>query len=418
MWRSDFARKLMSNTAAQALNFGSRWLLNLAVARHLSEHEFGVFSLIYMVANLLFPTLAFGSNFFLIHETAKKRDINQLLSSFALTACVSVAVLAAVAVYQWLAAEPLPMLLYMLAALVGLLWAIAQQCYSYLKGAQQFHAEMHGQFLSAILMLGVAVLVVVGVFEQTSEVMTAIAAASLVPVLHGLKWLWPEVQQARVLQHSSLLSWSMVRQRVSYAWHDVFAIYLSNIPFVFLSMFSTLIALGMFRKSFVLFMPVTLLPVVFSHVLLARLSSIVDANTRLAQFKRLFIFTFPLLSLPYLGLALLNPWLYPLLLNEPLQPLVAEICYWVVGTLWLTLLKTYVEVWLTSLGFNHWRAIVVSAVAIGSSLLYIVVNDQLTAQVAAWIFFAGNLVAVGVIALCGIPAYRRYASSTAAKLAK
>jgi len=202
-----------------------------------------------------------------------------------------------------------------------------------------------------------------------------------------------------------------MRQRLSYAWHDVFAIYLSNIPFVFLSMFSTLIALGMFRKSFVLFMPVTLLPVVFSHVLLARLSSIADAKARLNQFKRLFIFTFPLLSLPYLALALLNPWLYPLLLNEPLQPLVAEICYWVVGTLWLTLLKSYVEVWLTSLGFNHWRAIVVSGVAIASSLVYIIINHELTAQVAAWIFFAGNLVAVSIIALCGIPAYRRYAIS-------
>lgn len=411
MWRSDFARKLMSNTAAQALNFGSRWLLNLAVARHLSEHEFGVFSLVYMVANLLFPTLAFGSNFFLIHETAKKRDIRQLLSSFVLTACVSFSVLLCIGMYQWLAAEPLPLLLYILAALVGLLWALAQQCYSYLKGAQQFHAEMHGQFLSALLMLAVAAFVVFSVFATTQDVMLAIVAASLIPVVHGIKWVWPEIKQSRLSQREPLLSLSMVQQRLSYAWHDVFAIYLSNIPFVFLSMFSTLIALGMFRKSFVLFMPVTLLPVVFSHVLLARLSSINDAKARVAQFRRLFVFTFPLLSVPYLALALLNPWLYPLLLNEPLQPMMAEICYWVVGTLWLTLLKTYVEVWLTSLGFNHWRAIVVSAVAIASSLVYIVVNQQLTAQVAAWIFFAGNFVAVAVIALCGIPAYRRYAAS-------
>lgn len=411
MWRSDFARKLMSNTAAQALNFGSRWLLNLAVARHLSEHEFGVFSLIYMVANLLFPTLAFGSNFFLIHETAKHRDIRQLVSSFALTACVSLVVLAGVGLYQWLAAEPLPLFLYLLAALVGLLWALAQQCYSYLKGAQQFHAEMHGQFLSAILMLIVAVLVIMGVFATTQEVMLAIVGASLVPVIHGLKWLWPEIQQAHGAQQRPLLSVAMVKQRLSYAWHDVFAIYLSNIPFVFLSMFSTLIALGMFRKSFVLFMPVTLLPVVFSHVLLARLSGIVDAKARLAQFKRLFVFTFPLLSAPYLGLALLNPWLYPLLLNEPLQPIVAEICHWVVSTLWLTLLKSYVEVWLTSLGYNHWRAMVVSAVAVGSSVVYIAFNQQLSAQMAAWIFFAGNLVAVVAIALCGLPAYRRYAAN-------
>ena len=123
MWRGDFAQKLMNNTVAQALNFGSRWLLNLAVARHLSEHEFGVFSLIYMLANLWLPTLAFGANVFLIHETAKKRDIGELVRSFVLTFWVSVLAAVGLLVYQALAVEPLPLQLYLLALLVGLLWA-------------------------------------------------------------------------------------------------------------------------------------------------------------------------------------------------------------------------------------------------------------------------------------------------------
>ena len=35
MLRSDFARKLLNNSLAHGLNFGSRWLLNLVVARQL-----------------------------------------------------------------------------------------------------------------------------------------------------------------------------------------------------------------------------------------------------------------------------------------------------------------------------------------------------------------------------------------------
>lgn len=408
MWRSDFAQKLMSNTVAQALNFGSRWLLNLAVARHLAEHEFGLFSLIYMLANLLLPTLAFGANFFLIHETAKHRDISQLIRSFVLTLGMSVLMFGAVLVYQWNSVEPLPLSLYLLALAVGLLWAMSQHIYAYLKGASQFKTELHGQFLSAFFMIALAVVVTVGWIEQTASIMACIALVSLLPLLHGVKHIWPEVVVWWRQPRSAIWSWPTIKQRFSYAWHDVFAIYLTNIPFIFLSMFSTLSALGMFRKSFVLFMPVTLLPVVFSHVLLSRLSSLAEPRQRLAQFKRIFTITFPLLSAPYLLLALLNPWLYPLLLNEPLEPAMALICHWVVATLWLTLLKTYVEVWLTSLGFNHWRALVVSAVAIASSAVYVVVNTSLTALSAAWIFFAGNLAAVVVIALVGLPAYRKY----------
>ena len=411
MWRGDFAQKLMNNTVAQALNFGSRWLLNLAVARHLSEHEFGVFSLIYMLANLWLPTLAFGANVFLIHETAKKRDIGELVRSFVLTFWVSVLAAVGLLVYQALAVEPLPLQLYLLALLVGLLWALSQQIYAYLKGAQQFKAELYGQLLSAFFMILMAVVVVAGMLESTSTVMACIAAVSLIPLCHGLHLIAPELKQCAANTNSRQVSWTMVKQRISYAWHDVFAIYLTNIPFVFLSMFSTLAALGAFRKSFVLFMPVTLLPVVFSQVLLSRLSSIREPQQRLAQFKRVCLFTFPVLTLPYVALALLNPWLYPFLLNEALQPQMAIICYFVVATLWLTLVKTYAEVWLTSLGFNHWRALVVSSVAIASSAVYLMVNHALTAEVAAWIFFGGNAVAVVVMAACGIPAYRRYAAS-------
>lgn len=411
MFRGDFAQKLMNNTVAQALNFGSRWLLNLAVARHLTEHEFGVFSLVYMLANLWLPTLAFGANVFLIHETAKKRDISELIRSFVLTFWVCVVAVAGLLVYQWWATEPLPLVLYFLALLVGLLWALSQQIYAYLKGAQQFKAELYGQLLSAFFMILMAAVVVAGVLDSTATVMACIAAVSLIPLLHGLHLVAPELTEGLANKDGSHVSWSMVKQRISYAWHDVFAIYLTNIPFVFLSMFSTLAALGAFRKSFVLFMPVTLLPVVFSQVLLSRLSSIPNPSQRLAQFKRVFLVTFPLLTLPYVALAILNPWFYPLLLNESLNSEMAIICSFVVATLWLTLAKTYAEVWLTSLGFNHWRALVVSSVAIASSLLYLMVNHALTAQIAAWIFFGGNALAVIVMALCGVPAYRRYVAN-------
>ena len=79
------------------------------------------------------------------------------------------------------------------------------------------------------------------------------------------------------------------RDRFSYAWHDVFAIYLTNIPFIFLALFSTLLALGQFRKLFILFMSITLLPVIFSQVFLSRLSRLADISSKLQFFRKVFL---------------------------------------------------------------------------------------------------------------------------------
>lgn len=70
------------------------------------------------------------------------------------------------------------------------------------------------------------------------------------------------------------------------------------------------------------------------------------------------------------------------------------ICTLVLLTLWLTLLKTYFEVWITALGLNKWRAVSVTVVALIGSAAYLVANQQLSAELAAWIFFATNLLAV------------------------
>ena len=411
MLRSDFVRKLMSNSVAQGLNFGSRWLLNLALARHLLEQEFGIFSFIYMLANLFFPAIAFGANFYLIHHAAQQRHISQLLQSLRISLLVFAALSLGCAAILWWTAAELAWSLYLLSLLIGLSWALNQACFSYLKGAQQFALEVRSQFVSVALTLLLVGAIFAGWFTDTVSVLSMVLMISIFPLLTAAKALWPEYQHWRaqpVLTGPGL--WQQLRQRFSYAWHDVFAIYLTNIPFVFLALFSSLLALGQFRKAFVLFMPVTLLPVVFSQVLLAKLSHQPLLSDKLRLFKRVFLLSFPLLSLPYLVLLLACPWLYPWLLAEPLSAQAQLICTLVLLTLWLTLLKTYFEVWITALGLNKWRAVSVTLVALIGSAAYLLANRQLSAELAAWIFFATNLLAVLsllVLSSYGIRHYRQ-----------
>lgn len=409
MLRSDFVRKLMSNSVAQGLNFGSRWLLNLALARHLLEQEFGVFSFIYMLANLFFPAIAFGANFYLIHHAAQQRHISQLLQSLRISLLVFITLTLGCGGLLWLLEAGLSWTLYLLSLLIGLSWAVNQACFSYLKGAQQFALEVRSQLLSVGLTLILVVTIFAGVFNQTSTVLLWVLFISLFPLLTALRALWPEyLHWRRQPLNLGPGLFQQLKQRFSYAWHDVFAIYLTNIPFVFLALFSSLLALGQFRKAFVLFMPVTLLPVVFSQVLLAKLSHQALLSDKLHLFKRVFLLSFPLLSVPYLVLLLACPWLYPWLLAEPLTAQAQLICTLVVLTLWLTLLKTYFEVLITALGLNKWRAVSVTVVALIGSAAYLVAYRQLSAEVAAWIFFATNSLAVLSLMTLSWPAVRHY----------
>ncbi len=407
--KHDFLRKMMSNSVAQGLNFGSRWLLNLALARHLLENEFGIFSFVYMLANLFYPTIAFGVNFYLIHHVAKAQNLNHLVSSLLISILVTSGLLAVAIAYSVWFAAPLPLELYVLSVLIGASWAINQALFCYLKGQQDFAAEIKSQLFNGIAMLALVAVIWFEMLTDTASVLYWVLLISLVPLSLGSLKLLPEFrlwysQKPQVLP---LMHWSRWRERLSYAWHDMFAIYLTNIPFIFLAIFSSLTALGQFRKAFILFMPVTLLPVVFSQVLLAKLSSQPTLIAKRSLFLRNMTWSLPMLTLPYVMLLLACDWIYPWLLSETLTHETEQLIRLVVVGLWLTLLKTYFEVWITSLGYNHWRAVSVTVVALIGSSFYIWVNHGLDAASAAWIFLASNGLAVFLLILLSGVAYLR-----------
>ena len=410
MLRSDFVRKLLNNSLAHGLNFGSRWLLNLVVARQLLASDFGVFSYIYMLANLFFPTIAFGVSFYLIHYSAKQQQISLLLNSLVLSFIVFMLLcVAAIGIDYWIN-DTVPYYLYLLSLLIGLIWAISQAIFCYLKGRQQFFVEVKSQFVGALSLLLVVALLFAGVITQLDAMLEAVLVASLLPVVMGLNVLWPELKAGvgpYFKNFSSYFGWQDIRHRLHFALHDVFAIIMTNIPFIFLALFSTLLALGQFRKLFILFMPVTLLPVIFSQVFLSRLSRLTELRAKLGFFRKVFVFTLPVLSLPYLLMWPLGDWLYQLSFNEALDPDHLLMLHLVLATLWITLLKTYFEVLLTSLGANHYKAMLVTLAVVLTALAYCWFNYSLTVELTAWLFLTGNLLITSMLVVTCVWQIRR-----------
>jgi len=394
MLRSDFARKLLNNSLAHGLNFGSRWLLNLVVARQLLASDFGVFSYVYMLANLFFPTIAFGVSFYLIHFSAKQQQISLLFNSLVLSFMVFLLLCIGVVGLDYWINDSVPYYLYLLSLLIGLIWAVSQAIFCYLKGRQQFFVEVKSQFAGALSLLVVVVLLFAGVITELDTMLEAVLLASLLPVVMGLNVLWPELNAGigpYLRNFRRYFGWQDIRQRLHFALHDVFAIIMTNIPFIFLALFSTLLALGQFRKLFILFMPITLLPVIFSQVFLSRLSRLAELGAKLQFFRKVFLFTLPLLSLPYLLMWPLGNWLYRISFNEALDPGHLLMLHLVLATLWITLLKTYFEVLLTSLGANQYKAMLVTLAVLFTALAYCWFNYDLTVELTAWLFLSGNV---------------------------
>ena len=191
--KHDFLRKMMSNSVAQGLNFGSRWLLNLALARHLLENEFGVFSFVYMLANLFYPTIAFGVNFYLIHHVAKAQNLNHLVSSLLISLLVTSGLLTVAVVYSIGFAAPLPLELYVLSVLIGASWALNQALFCYLKGQQDFAAEIKSQLFNGLAMLVLVAVIWFEILTDTASVLYWVLLISLVPLTLGSLKLLPRI---------------------------------------------------------------------------------------------------------------------------------------------------------------------------------------------------------------------------------
>jgi hypothetical protein len=155
-------------------------------------------------------------------------------------------------------------------------------------------------------------------------------------------------------------------------------------------------------------MPITLLPVIFSQVFLSRLSRLTDLNAKLQFFRKVFVLTLPVLSLPYLLMWPLGDWLYQLSFNEMLQTEHLLMLHLVLATLWITLLKTYFEVLLTSLGANHYKAMLVTLAVALTALAYCWFNYQLTVELTAWLFLSGNLLITSMLVAACIWQVRHY----------
>ncbi|MEA1786447.1 polysaccharide biosynthesis C-terminal domain-containing protein [Arenibacter sp. GZD96] len=151
-----FFKDILLNNLSQALQFGSRWVLNLALIALLDIESYGVFSFVYSLSNIVLSVLPFGSSIFLIGNTNKNHETTHHLF-YSLTI---VSVLFFVALLIYFGVTPFfggikgwEYIIYGL--ILSFLLSFNLVVFSYFKGAGKFKKELQAYVIFSVLLFSI-----------------------------------------------------------------------------------------------------------------------------------------------------------------------------------------------------------------------------------------------------------------------
>lgn len=148
-------KDIVYNNLSQALQFGSRWVFNIALISILDIKNYAIFSFVYSLSNILLSILPFGSSVYLISEVNNNEQhrIEILSNSVRITVLLFL-----ITFLLYLILTPFinfvkgwEFIFY--GIILGLVLSVNLIIFSYFKGIGDFKKELQGYFLFAIVIL-------------------------------------------------------------------------------------------------------------------------------------------------------------------------------------------------------------------------------------------------------------------------
>ena len=315
-------RKLFSSSVATAGAFVCKWLFNVVLSKTMSTGGFGVFSLLYSLANVLMNTFSFGGNLHLIYGISKDKNHKALLFMRSLWVTIIFSVLAGLvwAGFALVAAEHRMVLPAGIAVLIGLVMAVNILIFSYFKGQGNFLTEAVAQ----LFFLGIGSVVCAWMFwmsdgitlSQSLWIFFALNAIQLVFSVRKLRedlsrsGLHLSVAQARKGMREY---WS---EKLPYGLHEMQGALYTHVAILMLGFLVADEALGTYRSIQLLIVPVSILPSIFSQVALNQLTGKSDNPTAFVALFRKFLVLTSAMGIVILAVYLLVGatvihWIYP-----------------------------------------------------------------------------------------------------------
>lgn len=261
-------KKVFFNTLANGLQFGSRWILNLSLAKKLPNVVFGEFSYFYSIANVLFSIICFGANVFLLKSSAyeKEKAARLLLDSHLLSIIVFVITL------------PVTIFFvnnYILAILINLLaflWGVLSNNFSFLKGLGKFKKESIYQSVYAVLILAFSSVLFFSnlIDASVNRLLLVLIAINFVLLLLSSFSFYKEIKES---VQGYVFDFGVFGKRFFYAAHELSSILLTNFPILFIGYFFTQEKVAMYKAVQVLIIPVLFISTALMQVFVGQLSA-------------------------------------------------------------------------------------------------------------------------------------------------
>lgn len=285
------ATYLFSNTISTGINFFSRWLVNYGLARFMSLSDFGIFAFIISLANLFKSIISFGGQLFLIYKVSKEKERKYYyyLKSAILSLAIAFTLVSILFFLSFFRQNIININHFLFAVLLASFMLLIQNTYSFFKGAGLFDKEAKGYvtyFLSVIFLLlclycnllSPVLINILGVILLMHIMLFAFSSIQL------YKYYMLDDSDEEIANLKKNLK-IFIKERVPYGFHELQSALYINAIIIIMGFLVKDKDLAIYRSIQIIIVPISILPMIFSQVLLNQLSENLD---NIKYFKSLF----------------------------------------------------------------------------------------------------------------------------------
>ena len=289
--KNKVATYLFSNTISTGINFFSRWFLNYGLARFMSLSDFGILSFVNSLANLMKSIISFGGQLFLIYKVAKekRRKYYYYLKSAFLSFIIVLVLFCVLFFLSLFDQDVINTNYYFFAVFLAFFMVLIQNTYAFFKGIGLFDKEAKGYI---IYLLFVVILLMCLHFNLLTS--NLINILGLILFFHVLLFVVSSLQiykQYKIEKDNEEIKdlrtniKTFIKERSSYGFHELQSALYLNAIIIIMSFLVEDKDLAIYRSIQIIIVPISILPMIFSQVLLNQLSANLE---NIKYFKKIF----------------------------------------------------------------------------------------------------------------------------------
>jgi len=277
------------------MNFLSRWLVNYGLARFMSLSDFGIFSFISSLANLLKSIMSFGGQLFLIYKVSKEKGLKYYyyLKSAFLSVVIAFFLGSVLFFINLFDQTIININHFLFAVLLASFMVLIQNTYSFFKGTGLFDKEAKGYIIYFLFVICLLLS-----FQFNLITPALINILGIILLMHIMLFVFSSFQLYKYYKEDDTneeiedLKKNMkafIKERAPYGFHELQSALYLNAIIIIMGFLVRDEDLAIYRSIQIIIVPISIFPMIFSQVLLKQLSENIENRVYSQQLFRKFL---------------------------------------------------------------------------------------------------------------------------------